>query len=243
MGMIEIKNISKAFDDLIVLKEINLSIDKGSTLVILGKSGTGKSVLLKIIIGLLEPDTGGVFIGGDEVTTMHIKILNKIRKKIGFLFQNSALYDSLSVRENLEFALRSNHKLTKKEKTEKVEKYLSSVELIEAIDKMPSELSGGMRKRVGLARALVTEPEILLYDEPTTGLDPITTRGISNLIVNVQEKFNLTSIVVTHDLECMKIVSNQIALLSDNRIVFYGTNDDFEKSDNITVRDFRGINY
>jgi phospholipid/cholesterol/gamma-HCH transport system ATP-binding protein len=242
MGMIEIKNISKSFDTLCILKDINLSIEKGSTLVILGKSGTGKSVLLKIIIGLLLPDKGEIFIDGKEVTSMNIKDLNKVRKKIGFLFQNAALYDSLSVRENLEFALRDNNKLTKKEKIEKVEKYLKSVDLFEAIEKMPSELSGGMRKRVGLARALVTEPKILLYDEPTTGLDPLTTRGISNLIVDIQKQFNLTSIVVTHDLECLRIVSNSIAMLNMGEIAFYGTYNDFEKTDNNIVREFCGIN-
>jgi len=220
--MIKIENISKSFGDFVVLKNVNLEISKGETLVILGKSGTGKSVLLRIIIGLLEPDQGSIFINNYNITKINTKQLNQIRKKIGFLFQNSALYDSLSVRENLEFALRDRKDLSYKDITERVEKYLDAVKLIEAIDKMPSELSGGMRKRVALARALIIEPEIILYDEPTTGLDPITTREISYLISEVQKKFNLTSVVVTHDLECVKIVADKIAVLHNGEIKFYG---------------------
>ena len=220
--MIKIENISKSFGDFVVLKNVNLEISKGETLVILGKSGTGKSVLLRIIIGLLEPDEGSIFINNYNITKINTKQLNQIRKKIGFLFQNSALYDSLSVRENLEFALRDRKDLSYKDITERVEKYLDAVKLIEAIDKMPSELSGGMRKRVALARALIIEPEIILYDEPTTGLDPITTREISYLISEVQKKFNLTSVVVTHDLECVKIVADKIAVLHNGEIKFYG---------------------
>jgi phospholipid/cholesterol/gamma-HCH transport system ATP-binding protein len=238
--MIKIENICKSFDGFSVLKNINLFVGKGSTLVILGKSGTGKSVLLKLIVGLLFPDDGKIIIDNKDITTIRIKELNRIRKKIGFLFQNSALYDSLSVRENLEFALRDKKNLKKKIIEEKVEEYLSAVDLIQAIDKMPSELSGGMRKRVGLARALITEPEILLYDEPTTGLDPITTRGISYLMLKVQNKFNLTSIVVTHDLECAKIVANQISLLNDGEICFSGSYKDLELSDIQIVNDFIG---
>jgi phospholipid/cholesterol/gamma-HCH transport system ATP-binding protein len=238
--MIKIKNISKSFDDFNVLKDVNLEIKKGQTLVILGKSGTGKSVLLKILIGLLEADTGQIFIDETEITNISTKNLNEIRKKIGFLFQNAALYDSLSVRENLEFALRNHPKEFKKDIEMKVTKYLKAVDLIQAIDKMPSELSGGMRKRVGLARSLIIEPEIMLYDEPTTGLDPITTRGISRLIRNVQNEFKLTSILVTHDMECAKIVSDEIAVLFDGKITFNGSYNDFENSDNSFVKEFIG---
>jgi len=238
--MIKIENISKSFGDFVVLKNVNLEISKGETLVILGKSGTGKSVLLRIIIGLLEPDEGSIFINKYNITKINTKQLNQIRKKIGFLFQNSALYDSLSVRENLEFALRDRKDLSYKDITERVEKYLDAVKLIEAIDKMPSELSGGMRKRVALARALIIEPEIILYDEPTTGLDPITTREISYLISEVQKKFNLTSVVVTHDLECVKIVADKIAVLHNGEIKFYGDYSGLLNSTEEIVMDFLG---
>ena len=238
--MIKIENISKSFGDFVVLKNVNLEISKGETLVILGKSGTGKSVLLRIIIGLLEPDEGSIFINNFNITKININQLNQIRKKIGFLFQNSALYDSLSVRENLEFALRDRKDLSYKDITERVEKYLDAVKLIEAIDKMPSELSGGMRKRVALARALIIEPEIILYDEPTTGLDPITTREISYLISEVQKKFNLTSVVVTHDLECVKIVADKIAVLHNGEIKFYGDYSGLLNSTEEIVMDFLG---
>lgn len=238
--MIRIENISKAFGDFVVLKDVNLSIPAGETLVILGKSGTGKSVLLKIIVGLLEPDSGSLYINNENVIHLQIKQLNQVRKKIGFLFQNSALYDSMSVRGNLLFALRDIKGMSFKEKQVKVEKYLDAVLLLEAMDKMPSELSGGMRKRVALARALVTEPAIILYDEPTTGLDPITTREISCLIENIQEKFKLTSIVVTHDLECARIVADNIAVLHNGNINFYGKFDDLGMSDVHIVKDFLG---
>lgn len=238
--MIKIVNISKSFGDFVVLKNVNFEISKGKTLVILGKSGTGKSVLLRIIIGLLEPDEGSIFINNFDITKININQLNQIRKKIGFLFQNSALYDSLSVRENLEFALRDRKDLSYKEITKRVEKYLDAVKLIDAIDKMPSELSGGMRKRVALARALIIEPEIILYDEPTTGLDPITTREISYLISDVQKEFNLTSIVVTHDLECVRIVADKIAVLHMGEIKYYGDYAGLLNSNEEIVMDFLG---
>ena len=238
--MIRVENISKAFGDFVVLEDVNLVIPKGETLVILGKSGTGKSVLLKIIVGLLEPDSGSLYINNENVINFDIKKLNQIRKRIGFLFQNAALYDSMSVRENLLFALRDVKGISSKEKQTKVEKYLDAVLLLDAMDKMPSELSGGMRKRIALARALVTEPAIILYDEPTTGLDPITTREISYLIGSVQEKFKLTSIVVTHDLECARIVADNIAVLHSGKINFFGKFDDLHKSDVKIVKDFLG---
>lgn len=238
--MIRIENISKKFNDFVVLKNVNLNIKKGETLTILGKSGTGKSVLLRIIVGLLDADNGSVFINDVDITKITLKQLNQIRKKIGFLFQNGALYDSLSVRENLEFALRDRKDLNHKEINNRVEKYLDAVKLLDAIDKMPSELSGGMRKRVALARALIIEPEIILYDEPTTGLDPITTREISYLIVDAQKKFNITSIVVTHDLECVKIVSDKIAVLHMGEIKYYGNYEGLTESNEEIVLDFLG---
>jgi phospholipid/cholesterol/gamma-HCH transport system ATP-binding protein len=240
--MIKIENISKAFGDFVVLKNVNLEIPKGETLVILGKSGTGKSVLLRIIVGLLEPDSGSVFINKFDVTKLPIKKINEIRKKIGFLFQNGALYDSLSVRENLEFALRKRKDLNTNEINKRVEKYLEAVKLSDAIDKMPSELSGGMRKRVALARALIIEPEIILYDEPTTGLDPITTREISYLISDVRKEFKLTSIVVTHDLECAKIVADKVAVLHLGGIKYYGNYEGIFDSTAEIVIDFIGKN-
>lgn len=240
--MIKIKNITKAFKDFTVLSNVNIDIEKGETLVILGKSGTGKSVLLKIIVGLLEPDMGSIFIEGADVTKFTHKKLNEFRKRVGFLFQNGALYDSLSVRENLEFALRDRKGLSIDEINKRVEKYLEAVKLSDAIDKMPSELSGGMRKRVALARALIIEPEIILYDEPTTGLDPITTREISYLISDVQKEFKLTSIVVTHDMECAAIVADKVAVLHLGEIKYYGDFAGLDKSDVDIVMDFLGKN-
>ena len=214
--LIEIKNLTKGFEEKIVLNNISLHVDRGENFVVFGQSGTGKSVLLKCIIGLLQPETGEVFINGINVITASKKELNKIRKNIGFLFQGAALYDSMTVRENLEFPLKKNFNFSQSEIDKKVETALQHVTLEEAIDKMPSELSGGMKKRIGLARSIITEPELMLYDEPTTGLDPITSKEISELILTLQKRLNMTSIVVTHDLICANIIADRAIFLRDS---------------------------
>lgn len=234
-----LSKISKSFGSNTVLKEINLEINKGETVTILGKSGTGKSVILKCIIGLLYPDSGSVKVFGENITELNESELKDVRKKIGFLFQSGALYDSMTVRENLEFPLlRSGIHVDQKKMTEKVEEVLNSVGLIAAIDKMPSELSGGMRKRIALARTLILDPGIILYDEPTTGLDPVTSREISELVLKMQEKYKVTSVVVTHDMPCTKLVSNRIILLKDGILFKEGTFNELEKSDDEFVKGF-----
>jgi phospholipid/cholesterol/gamma-HCH transport system ATP-binding protein len=234
-----LSHINKSFGDNTVLKDINLEINKGETVTILGKSGTGKSVILKCIIGLLYPDSGTVDVFGENISELKENELKDVRKKIGFLFQSGALYDSMTVRENLEFPLlRSGIHVDQKKMTEKVEEVLNSVGLLDSIDKMPSELSGGMRKRIALARTLILDPGIILYDEPTTGLDPVTSREISELVLKMQEKYKVTSVVVTHDMPCTKLVSNRIVLLKDGILFKEGTYDVLEKSDDEFVKGF-----
>jgi phospholipid/cholesterol/gamma-HCH transport system ATP-binding protein len=219
--MLEVNNLCKAFDELVVLDDVSFKVKEGENFVVFGRSGTGKSVLLKCISKLLDPDEGEILFEGKDVLALKGKELNSFRKEIGFLFQGAALYDSMSVRENLEFALR-NFKVSLKDTNEKVEKVLEQVGLEQAIDKMPSELSGGMKKRIGLARTIITEPKLILYDEPTTGLDPITVKEISHLIVELQKAFNTTSVVVTHDLICAQIVSDHAVVLKDAKIKYQG---------------------
>jgi phospholipid/cholesterol/gamma-HCH transport system ATP-binding protein len=238
MGLIEVRSLYKSFNGLTVLRGVTLSVEKGTTVVILGKSGTGKSVLLKSIIGLMAPDAGSIHIDGQEVVGMQMKALNTLRKRMGYLFQGAALYDSMSVRENLAFPLRRQTTLPETEIEEKVIEQLRLVGLEEAIDKMPSELSGGMRKRVGLARSLITNPAIMLYDEPTTGLDPITAREISYLIEELQERYHATSIAVTHDMMCARIIADKVAVLNDGVIQHEGTIDALERVDEEFVKSF-----
>jgi len=228
--LVKVNNISKRFDSLSVLDDVSIQVNRGENLVVFGQSGTGKSVLLKCIIGLLHPDGGEIFINGIRVDNLPTKKLNNIRKNIGFLFQSAALYDSMSVRENLEFPLKKHFDLSQKELNEKIINTLELVSLEKAIDKMPSELSGGMRKRIGLARSIITDPELMLYDEPTTGLDPITSKEISELIIALQRKLNMTSIVVTHDLVCAKIIADRVIFLRDAKIFCEGTIEDLTKS-------------
>jgi len=228
--LVKVNNISKRFDSLSVLDDVSIQVNRGENLVVFGQSGTGKSVLLKCIIGLLHPDGGEIFINGIRVDNLPTKKLNNIRKNIGFLFQSAALYDSMSVRKNLEFPLKKHFDLSQKELNEKIINTLELVSLEKAIDKMPSELSGGMRKRIGLARSIITDPELMLYDEPTTGLDPITSKEISELIIALQRKLNMTSIVVTHDLVCAKIIADRVIFLRDAKIFCEGTIEDLTKS-------------
>jgi len=237
--VVEMEHLRKSFGNNHVLRDINLVIRKGETLAILGQSGTGKSVLIKCIVGLVEIDDGKLFILGHNISGLKYSEMIEIQKKIGFLFQSGALYDSMSVRENLEFPLRRQIRSIPKEKIESlVKEALQDVGLVEAIDKAPSELSGGMRKRLGLARTLILKPEIMLYDEPTTGLDPITSKEISKLILEVQRKYDTTSIIITHDIECVKLTADRIIVLKNGICAAEGTYNDLEKSVDPWVRSF-----
>jgi phospholipid/cholesterol/gamma-HCH transport system ATP-binding protein len=237
---IEIKNLHKTFGkDNHVLKGINLTVNKGEDLVILGKSGTGKSITIKCIVGLITADKGEIRVLGEDITTLSTQDLNKIRVKVGFLFQNAALYDSMSVRENLDFTLRRHFKnLSENEINAEIDEVLESVGLLEAIDKMPSELSGGMRKRIGLARTLILKPKIILYDEPTTGLDTITSKEISELILRIQKERKTSSIIITHDMACAKMTADRIMILKDGVIHAEGTYTELENSDDEWIRSF-----
>jgi len=239
LNVIEISHLKKSFGSLKVLHDINLTVKKGENVVILGRSGIGKSVLIKCIVGLIQPDEGSLKVFGKEVVSMNEKELNELRTKVGFIFQGNALYDSMTVRENLEFPLRRNKTLRDPEVIDKlILDVLDSVGLLEAIDKMPSELSGGMKKRIGLARTLILKPEIILYDEPTTGLDPITSREISNLILKIQTNHKASSIIITHDLNCAKVTSNRMLILQDGVFIAQGTYDELKNSDNKWVQSY-----
>ena len=236
--VVNIAHLKKSFNDTTVLKDATIQLRKGENLVILGKSGSGKSVLIKCIVGLIHPDEGKVEVLGKNVPDLRLSELNEIRKQVGFLFQSAALYDSMTVRENLEFPLR-NSKIESKEKMESmVKEALENVGLAASIDKMPSELSGGMRKRLGLARTLILNPQIMLYDEPTTGLDPITSKEISELILDMQKKYKTSSIIITHDMECAKITANRILVLKEGKFVAEGTYEELEKSTDEWIRSF-----
>lgn len=236
--IIRIENLSKRFGEKIVLDNISLSVMKGENLVVFGQSGTGKSVLLKCIIGLLEPDEGAVFIKDQNVIGMSQKKLNQIRRSTSFLFQGAALYDSMTVRENLEFPLKRQFEISDDDAYNKVVKTLEMVSLAEAINKMPSELSGGMKKRVGLARSIITDPEIMFYDEPTTGLDPISSKEISELILDLQRKLKMTSIIVTHDLNCAHIISDRNIFIKDGKIAYQGTIEELANSNDKFLKNF-----
>ena len=238
-NVIEISHLEKSFNGRTVLKDINLFLKRSENVVVLGKSGIGKSVLIKCIVGLIQPDSGSLKVFGKEVSEMNTKERNNLRTKVGFIFQGNALYDSMTVRENLEFPLRRNKILKdKKEIEELIVDALENVGLLEAIDKMPAELSGGMKKSIGLARTLILKPEIILYDEPTTGLDPLTSKEISNLILKIQTKYKASSIVITHDLNCAKITSNRMLILQDGVFLAKGTFEELQNSDNEWVRSF-----
>lgn len=235
---VQIHGLCKSFGQQCVLDGIDLSVARGETLAVLGRSGTGKSVLLKLIVGLFQPDSGKVEIEGREVTGLALDPLNKIRLKLGFLFQQAALYDSLSVEENVAFPLRRHSKLKEQDLKNRVQELLSMVGMEGDSQKMPGEISGGMRKRVGLARALALEPSILLFDEPSAGLDPITSSEIDELILKLQKEKNITSVIVTHDIHSAKTVSNRVALLKDGRVLLQGTFADLENSDDSFVKQF-----
>lgn len=236
--VVKIENLKKQFGANKVLDDLSLVVNKNENLVVLGKSGSGKSVLIKCLVNLIKPDSGNIILLGEQCNDLSDEKINLLRKKIGFLFQSAALYDSMSVKENLEFPLRDIIFESVTEKESLVLEALKNVGLEEAINKMPSELSGGMRKRVGLARALILKPELILYDEPTTGLDPITSKEISRLILDVQKKFNTASIIITHDIECAKITANKIIVVKDGKVFAEGSFKELSESNDEWVRSF-----
>lgn len=236
--VILIRKLHKSFGKQMVLNGVDLEVGHGETLMILGRSGMGKSVLLKLIIGLQKPDSGSIQIGGKEIVGLSMNHLNEIRIRIGFLFQNAALYDSLTVAENVAFPLKRHTGMSAAEQKDCVHELLSRVGMEKAGEKMPAEISGGMRKRVGLARALALNPEIMLSDEPTAGLDPITAGEINDLIRELKQERKMSSIVVTHDMHSAKTVSDSVALLDKGEIVTEGTFEDLEKSNNPFVSEF-----
>lgn len=253
--MITIRNLSKAFGDKEILRDINLDIEKGKTTCIIGKSGSGKSVLIKNIVGLLEPDKGTVFVDGNEVAELQRKDLFKLREKMGYVFQGAALFDSYNVFENVVLSLYERGIRDEKYLESEAVRVLSAVQLlpekseigesdflkeyVQLKGKMPSDLSGGMRKRVGLARALVGSPEYIFYDEPTTGLDPVTSEQIDDLILTIQKKMNVTSIVITHDLFSVYRIADKVAMLHNCEKIFEGTVPEFKNSLSIPVREFQ----
>lgn len=230
--------LHKSFGIQRVLDGIDLEVGSGETLVVLGRSGTGKSVLLKLIIGLQKPDSGSIHVHGQEIATSNVEALNEIRKTMGFLFQHAALYDSLTVEENVAFPLRRLKKMTVPELADRVKELLAGVGMEAELKKMPGDLSGGMQKRVGLARALALEPGILLLDEPTAGLDPITSGEIDELILKLQAERDVTSIIVTHDLHSAKVIADRIVLLHRGKAVIEGSFDDLRRSDDEFVAEF-----
>ena len=243
-SVISIKDLKKSFGPLNVLNGVNLDLKRGENIAVLGRSGTGKSVLIKIISGLLKPDSGLVKVLGQEVDKLNEKELQALRLKIGFSFQNSALYDSMSVRENLKFPLvRNRRELNDKEVNEAIESVLNDVGLPQTINQMPSELSGGQKKRIGIARTLILKPEIMLYDEPTSGLDPITCIELNNLILKVQEEYKTSSIIITHDLTCAKNTSNKVAVLMEGSFLKVGGFEEVFSSDDENIRTVYNYNF
>lgn len=234
-----IKDLYKGFGDNKVLNGFTLTLYEGENVVMMGKSGSGKSVMIKCLVGLMEPDSGYVQLFGQDISTLNPTEMNEIRSKIGFLFQGSALYDSMTVRENLEFPLRRHpQKLTEKETDNLIMEALENVGLPHTINLMPEELSGGMQRRIALARALILKPKLIFYDEPTTGLDPITAKEIILLILNIQEKYNTSSLIITHDVDCARVISNRMVLLIDGINYAEGTFKELSTSENPKIKAF-----
>jgi phospholipid/cholesterol/gamma-HCH transport system ATP-binding protein len=237
--VIEVNNLVKGFDNQEVLKNLSLKLFKGENLVVLGKSGSGKSVLIQCIVRLLNHDEGTIHVLGKNVSELNRKELAELRTKIGFLFQSGALYDSMTIKQNLEFPLKRIRKnLSRKEIDEKIIEVLENVGLADTLHKMPSQLSGGMRKRASLARTIIIDPLIMLYDEPTTGLDPVTSDEISALINDIQKKYKTSSIIITHDIECARATADRVIMLKDGEVYLEGDIDDFEKSTDSLIRSF-----
>lgn len=242
--VISIKDLKKSFETNLVLNGINIDINRGETIAVLGRSGSGKSVLIKIISGLLKPDSGSVTVLGKEVEKLNGKELQDLRLKIGFSFQSSALYDSMSVRENLAFPLvRNKRNLKNKEVKDAIESVLHDVGLDQTINQMPSSLSGGQRKRIGIARTMIMKPEIMLFDEPTSGLDPITCIEINNLINKVQKQYNTSAIIITHDLTCAKSTSNKVTMIVDGKFLAPGSFDEIFNNNNINTKAYYNYNF
>src|SRR5689334_6259086 len=243
-SVIRIRGLYKSFGELHVLRGVDLDVNEGENVAVLGRSGTGKSVLIKIIAGLLKPDRGVVTVLGQNVATLHYKDLEQLRLRIGFSFQNSALYDSMTVRENLEFPLLRNSKhLSRTQVTEAVENALDAVGLSQTINQWPAELSGGQRKRIGIARTLIMQPNIMLYDEPTAGLDPITSLDINNLINEVQQQYHTSSIIITHDLTCAKTTGDRVAIMFDGKFYREGSFEEVFDTNDEQVRSFYDYNF
>lgn len=238
MAYISYKNIVKAFDDNVIYQGLSLNIKKGETITIIGGSGTGKSVMLKMLLGLIKPDEGSIVIDGTDIVPLAEKELVDFRKNLGMLFQGAALFDSITVGENVAYGLHQHTDLEEEEITQKVSRCLEMVGLPDIHAMMPADLSGGMKKRVGLARAIAYDPDIILYDEPTTGLDPTNAKRINNLIIELQKLLSVTSIVVTHDMDSAFMVSNRMAMLYRGKIAAVGTIDEMNASDNPLVQDF-----
>jgi phospholipid/cholesterol/gamma-HCH transport system ATP-binding protein len=234
-----VRNLKKSFGDRQVLRGVNLDLHESENLVILGRSGMGKSVLIKCMVGLIAPDEGEINILGQDVNSLSDDELNEIRLQIGFSFQGSALYDSMSVRENLEFPLKRNRKIFDQQKLDQmVMEALKNVGLAESVDQMPAELSGGMKKRIGIARTLILNPKIMLYDEPTAGLDPVTSSEINELILEVRKKYKTSSIIITHDISCARVTSDRIVALIDGVNKVDGTFDELKKSGDVDLDPF-----
>lgn len=238
--VVSINDVSKSFGDNVVLDHFNLDVYEGESLVVMGKSGSGKSVLIKCLVGLIKPDEGEIKIFDKDVVKINQEALDSLRADIGFLFQGSALYDSMTVRENLEFPLRRHAKKFKEAVNidAMVEEALQSVGLLSAINLMPSELSGGMKKRIALARALILKPKIILYDEPTSGLDPVTANEIILLMKSIQKKYNTTSLIITHDLNCAKSISDRIVFLIDGKNYLTGSYEQLSQSNDVKIKAF-----
>jgi phospholipid/cholesterol/gamma-HCH transport system ATP-binding protein len=237
--VIQIKGLQKSFGANYVLRDFDMELMAGENLVVLGKSGSGKSVLIKCIIGLMTPDAGSIKVFGEEVTEYSHEQLDEMRVKVGFLFQSNALYDSMTVRENLEFPLRRHWVKTSGESVnDLVMEALTNVGLAETVDMLPEELSGGMRKRIALARTLILKPKIILYDEPTTGLDPITAKEIGHLMLDIQKKYNTSSVIISHDVNCVKLVSNRVVMLIDGKCHATGTYEELSRSTDKRVNQF-----
>lgn len=237
--VLKIQNLKKSFGDNHVLNGFSMELFQSENLVIMGKSGSGKSVMIKCLVGLMQPDNGNIEIMGKDISLLSQNDLNDLRTEIGFLFQGSALYDSMTVRENLEFPLRKHkHKFKNNDKEAMVKDSLESVGLIEAIDLLPEELSGGMKRRVALARAIIMRPKIIIYDEPTTGLDPITAKEIINLMREIQEKYGTSSLIITHDVDCARVISNRMILLIDGINYAEGTFEELSTSTDKKIQEF-----
>ena len=238
-SILSIEHLYKSFGNNKVLIDFNLELEKGENVVVLGKSGSGKSVLIKCIIGLLTTDAGKIKMFETNIPDISNEVLDKIRAKVGFLFQSNALYDSMTVRENLEFPLRRHWiSVTQQQVNSMVEEALEEVGLAHAIDSMPAELSGGMRKRIALARTLILKPAIILYDEPTTGLDPITAKEIINLMIKIRNRYSTTSLIISHDMNCVRLASSRVVMLLDGRCYANGTYDQLVKETDSKVKQF-----